>query len=125
MYIAMYHYTRDLAHSRYPGIKGLDVTLFRDQIRFFKEHFTIVRMEQVTEAIREGTALPEDAVLLTFDDGYIDHYTFAFPILEEAGARRVHFSKYGLAYTKFIQPEKKELEGSRANCLTASLPRGA
>lgn len=91
MYIAMYHYTRDLAHSRYPGIKGLDVTLFREQIRFFKEHFTIVRMEQVIEAIREGTALPEDAVLLTFDDGYIDHYTFAFPILEEAGAQGSFF----------------------------------
>lgn len=25
LYIAMYHYTRDLKHSRYPEIKGLDV----------------------------------------------------------------------------------------------------
>lgn len=27
--------------------------------------------------------LPENAVLLTFDDGYLDHYTFVLPILEE------------------------------------------
>ena len=46
-------------------------------------------------------------------------------MLESAGARRVHFSKYGLAYRQFIQPEKKELEGSRANCLTVSLLQGA
>ena len=91
MYIAMYHYTRDLAHSRYPEIKGLDVEAFRAQVRFFRERFTVVRMEQVIEAIREGTALPEDAVLLTFDDGYIDHYTFAFPILEEAGVQGSFF----------------------------------
>lgn len=46
-------------------------------------------------------------------------------LLEEAGARRTHFSKYGLAYRKFIQPEKKDFEGSGAKCLTASLLVGA
>ena len=29
--------------------------------------------------------MPENALLLTFDDGYIDGYTFAFPLLEEFG----------------------------------------
>ena len=32
LYISMYHYTRDLKHSRYPEIKGLDARLFREQI---------------------------------------------------------------------------------------------
>ena len=31
MYIAMYHYTRDRAHSRYPAIKGLDAEGMRRQ----------------------------------------------------------------------------------------------
>ena len=86
LYIAMYHYTRDLRHSRYPEIKGMDIPLFRQQMEFFRAHFNVVNMEQVIEAIggNEG-ALPEKAVLLTFDDGYIDNYTYAFPILYEYG----------------------------------------
>ena len=30
--IVMYHYVRDLKNSRYPDIKGLDVSLFKEQI---------------------------------------------------------------------------------------------
>jgi len=81
--IIMYHYTRDIKHSRYPEIKGLDISLFQQQISFLKKNFSIVTMEEVIEAVKEKSELPEDAVLLTFDDGYIDNYTFAFPILEE------------------------------------------
>lgn len=29
LYISMYHYTRDIVHSRYPQIKGLD-TIYLD-----------------------------------------------------------------------------------------------
>ena len=83
LYISMYHYTRDLVHSRYPEIKGLDYVLFRQQIEFLKNNFDIVTMEQVIDAVEGKAELPEKAVLLTFDDGYVDNYTYALPILEE------------------------------------------
>lgn len=35
----MNHYTRDLGNSRYPEIKGIDYTLFKDQISIFKIKF--------------------------------------------------------------------------------------
>jgi peptidoglycan/xylan/chitin deacetylase (PgdA/CDA1 family) len=81
----MYHYTRDLTHSRYPQIKGIDLPLFRHQIEFMKKNFNIVTMEQVMDAVEGGYKgnLPDKALLLTFDDGYVDNYTYAFPILEE------------------------------------------
>ncbi len=85
LYISMYHYTRDLTHSRYPNIKGMDVTLFRKQMEFYKANFNVVRMEQVIDAAKNKTELPEKSLLLTFDDGYVDNYTYAFPILEEFG----------------------------------------
>lgn len=91
LYISMYHYTRDLKHSRYPQIKGLDVNLFREQIQFMKKEFHIVTMEQVIDAVKGKSDLPEKALLLTFDDGYIDNYTFAMPILEEAGVQGSFF----------------------------------
>lgn len=83
--IVMYHYIRDLNHNRYPDIKGLDVTLFKQQLEFFKESFNVVRMEQVIEALKTGKALPQKSVLLTFDDGYVDNYTYVMPLLEEFG----------------------------------------
>ena len=87
----MYHYTRDLKHSRYPEIKGLDVSMFREQIEFMKQQFNIVSMEQVIEAVERHADLPDKALLLTFDDGYVDNYTFAFPILEEFGIQGSFF----------------------------------
>lgn len=91
MYIVMYHYIRDLKHSRYPNIKGLDVRLFKKQIDFFKENFNVVTMEQVITASKEKRDLPDNTILLTFDDGYMDHYTYAMPILEEAGIQGSFF----------------------------------
>ena len=35
--VVMYHYVRDLKHSRYPAIKGLDVSLFKGQVSFLKK----------------------------------------------------------------------------------------
>ena len=91
LYISMYHYTRDLKHSRYPEIKGLDVNLFREQIAFMKSNFNIVTMEQVLEAISTKEKLPEKVLLLTFDDGYADNYNVAMPILEEYGVQGSFF----------------------------------
>lgn len=91
LYISMYHYTRDLVHSRYDKIKGLDRTQFREQIEYMKENFNIVSMEQVIDAVERKIELPEKALLLTFDDGYIDNYTVAFPILEEMGVQGSFF----------------------------------
>lgn len=91
LYISMYHYIRNLKHSRYPGIKGLDIDLFQQQLAFFKENFNVVRMEQVIEAVKGKETLPEKALLLTFDDGYIDNFTAAFPLLEEYGLQGSFF----------------------------------
>lgn len=51
--IVMYHYIRDLTHSRYPGIKGLDIKTFREQIDFLRGHFNIITMEELILVIKE------------------------------------------------------------------------
>lgn len=89
--IVMYHYVRDLLHSRYPKIRGLDVSLFQQQIQFLKNNFSIVTMEEVISACKGEQNLPNDSILLTFDDGYIDNYTFVFPILQKAGVQGSFF----------------------------------
>ena len=82
LHIVMYHYVRDLAHSRYPNIKALDYSLFRTQIEYLKSKFTFISAEELSAAVNGGDNLPQNSVLLTFDDGYIDHYTNVFPLLK-------------------------------------------
>jgi peptidoglycan/xylan/chitin deacetylase (PgdA/CDA1 family) len=83
--VVMYHYVRDLTRSRYPRIRGLTVDDFRVQLKHLQERFQIVSMNDVVAASRGETTLPADAAVLTFDDGYLEHYTIAFPLLAEAG----------------------------------------
>lgn len=79
----MYHYVRDLRHSRYPDIKGLDTELFREQIHYLKKNYNFVKIEEVIEAYKGNYVLPDNSVILTFDDAYSDHFTNVFPILEK------------------------------------------
>ena len=81
--IIMYHFVRDLKNSRYPDIKGLEVSHFREQIKYLQKHYQFISMEMLIDAIENNTSLPKKSVLLTFDDAYIDHYDYVFPILNE------------------------------------------
>lgn len=114
--IVMYHYVRNLAASRYPAIKGLDLKLFYEQLAFLKEHFAFISTEQLLQALDEGTPLPERAVWLTFDDGYIDHYTNVFPILRREKIP-AFFSMPGK-----ILAEHKLLDVNKIHFLLAGMP---
>lgn len=47
--VVMYHYVRDLKNSRYPDIKGMDYEKFKRQIRYLRDRYNIVRMEDVLD----------------------------------------------------------------------------
>lgn len=81
--IIMYHYVRDLKHSRYPEIKGLDIALFKEQIAYIKKHYNVISAYDLMDIIRSKTDLPPKSLLLTFDDAYVDHFTQVFPVLDE------------------------------------------
>jgi peptidoglycan/xylan/chitin deacetylase (PgdA/CDA1 family) len=83
--VVMYHYVRELKSSRFPEIKGLDLKLFVEQIEYLRRHYQFVTSEQVARSLDSSEPLPDKAVLLTFDDAYIDHYTYVFPHLDRMG----------------------------------------
>lgn len=87
----MYHYVRDLKHSRYPEIKGLPVSLFKEQLIYIMKYYKIIKMEDLIEAVKYNKELPENSLLLTFDDAYKDHFEFVFPILDELGIQGSFF----------------------------------
>lgn len=68
---------------------------FRRQMLHIREHFTPLRFDQVLSCIDADQRLPEDAVLVTFDDGYDDNYRVAFPILRDLGMSAMFFVSTG------------------------------
>lgn len=81
--IVMYHYVRPLALTRFPKIKGLDLTLFEEQLGYLTQHYSLISMEDLIDTMEARCELPPRPALLTFDDGYLDHYTYVFPRLVE------------------------------------------
>lgn len=80
----MYHYVRQMEQTRYPGIKGLRVSEFREQLAYLQRFYNFVTLADCLAALR-GATLPDAAAVLTFDDGFIDHYQAVFPILQRQG----------------------------------------
>jgi peptidoglycan/xylan/chitin deacetylase (PgdA/CDA1 family) len=89
--IVMYHYVRPLERSRYPNIKGRRLSEFRRQLDYLVDRYRLLRVEDVVAAVRGEHALPPDAALLTFDDGFADHYDYVFPLLDERGLQGAFF----------------------------------
>lgn len=80
----MYHYVRELELTRYPRIKGLRVSEFRRQLAYMQRYYQFVTLQDCLDALA-GATLPPNPAVLTFDDGFIDHYHAAFPILHQQG----------------------------------------
>ena len=90
--IVMYHYVRDLQHSRYPAIKGLSLERFHRQLDHIQAHYTPVTVEDVLDALSSAKKeMPSNPILLTFDDGYSDHFLNVFPQLDARGIQGCFF----------------------------------
>lgn len=90
--IVMYHYVRDLEHSRFPAIKGLSVERFCRQLDHIQINYTPISIESLLDSLDPaGEDLPPNPILLTFDDGYSDHFANVFPVLEARGIQGCFF----------------------------------
>ncbi len=89
--VVMYHYVRNILDSRYPDIKGLELDLFIKQLEFFRDNYSFVTMEDVILSKKNGSLLPENAILLTFDDAYSEHFSQVYPILKGFGVQGSFF----------------------------------
>ena len=55
---------------------------FSKQMGFLADHYDIVSIDQLVTLIQERKPLPSTMIAVSFDDGYQDFYTCAFPILQ-------------------------------------------
>ena len=88
--VLMYHHLTETPLTLYPGV--LPAAQFDEQMQLLKqEGFHVITMKQYREFMLNRAPVPDNAVLLTFDDGYESFYKLAFPILQKYGYTAVNF----------------------------------
>lgn len=97
--VLMYHHieTPDVARAN----NYLSLTVYPEQLRahlaYIKQAgYQPIRPQQLTQFFDQSTSLPAKPILLTFDDGYADFFTQAFPALREYQTPAVLFASTGL-----------------------------
>jgi peptidoglycan/xylan/chitin deacetylase (PgdA/CDA1 family) len=71
------------------GLWSATAEAFDEQLRWVKAHFDVISPNDLSTVARSGRGRH---VLITFDDGYVDNFTAAYPILKS----------YGLVATFFV-----------------------
>lgn len=66
-----------------PELISASCSQFREQMEYVRAHYDPIRFSDLLSAFDGGAPLPDRPLIVTFDDGYIDNYTNAFPILRE------------------------------------------
>jgi peptidoglycan/xylan/chitin deacetylase (PgdA/CDA1 family) len=64
---------------------------FRFQLDHLQKTGTFITVRQLVDAVLRGAELPEDAVMVSFDDGYLDHFTNVLPILHDRKIEAMFF----------------------------------
>jgi len=92
--IIYYHHVAGKEEQKNIRQSGMyvDIESFDKQMCFLKKHYRCVSEKKIIESIENEKKLPENSLWITFDDGYMDNYTNAYPILR----------KYKLPATFFI-----------------------
>jgi peptidoglycan/xylan/chitin deacetylase (PgdA/CDA1 family) len=97
----MYHYVRDLKLSKYKKLKVLKIEDFKKQIKYLKKNYTFFNPNNEIK-----NYLKKRICWLTFDDGYIDHYNFVLPILEENKIKASFFISSNIENKKILEVNK-------------------
>lgn len=63
--------------------KHISEGVFGEHLKYLANNFHFVSMHQICEAICGRANLPDRAVAITFDDGFLNNFTNAWPLLEK------------------------------------------
>ena len=80
--VVMYH--QFSTNSNKCGKYILSIEQFEDDLKYLKEHnYQTISMAELTDYTDNGTPLPKNPIILTFDDGHLTFRTLVYPLLEK------------------------------------------
>ena len=80
--VLMYHHISETAM----GDAIVSPGSFEKQIKALADAgYETVSLDELYAFVRNGSSLPEKPVVITFDDGYMSNYDYAYPILKKYG----------------------------------------
>ena len=62
-----------------------------DLVAIKEAGYTTVTFKDLENYVNEGTPLPEKPIVLTFDDGYLSNYDYAYPLLQKYNMKATIF----------------------------------
>jgi peptidoglycan/xylan/chitin deacetylase (PgdA/CDA1 family) len=86
-----YHYIRDPAVYRYPGIHPIGMAEFRAQLEQLRDRVRFASPAEVEAFVLDGRPLPGPSFVPTFDDGLLDHWQTACEVLDPLGIKGAFF----------------------------------
>lgn len=90
--IINYHYIDEPGRYQYPAIYPVTPEAFKKQLSIIGKHFRFVSGDDVLQAVSDNGSLPDQACLITFDDGLRCQFELALPILDELGIPALFFA---------------------------------
>jgi len=66
-----------------PNVFSCDEYVFEQHLKFYKSNFDVVTIEELNALIQNKKKLSNRYALITFDDGYMDNYKLAYPLLKK------------------------------------------
>ena len=84
--VLFYHHVQPESQAMALGQKALTVDSgqFDSQMGYLVNHgYSAVTVKQIADALLNHTSLPPKSVAVTLDDGYVDAYTYAYPIFQK------------------------------------------
>ena len=92
-------YTANIPILMYHHLCETEVNNYTVTPRLFAEHmqalydagFNTVSLRQLVDFVDYGIPLPENPIAITFDDGYLSVYKYAFPVLRDLGFTATSF----------------------------------
>ena len=80
--ILMYHRVDSFGASG--ELNVVSQNSFEHQMKFLKKHgYQVISLEDLVQGINKGVLFNRHSVVITFDDGYEDNYTKAFPVIKK------------------------------------------
>ena len=61
----------------------LPLDKFEWQLEYLKKHYVVMHLRDVIDKIQHQEYLPDNVAVITFDDGFENNYTVAYPLLKE------------------------------------------